>query len=121
MEHPIYPIDQEGNMKVRPIGRVRSSVQAQQTGGFQNVESEIVLDAHFDQRAHAYTDVVLDEERLEASYRAVARFMVAAEEREPEWTPLMPVFICSGEISMSEYSSCQVSAVPVMSGGTAWM
>ncbi len=51
-----------------------------------------VLDAHFDQRAHAYTDVVLDEERLEASYRAVARFMVAAEEREPEWTPLLLEF-----------------------------
>ena len=51
-----------------------------------------VLDAHFEQRARALTDVVLDEERLQESYRAVARSMVAADEREPRWTPLLLEF-----------------------------
>src|SRR5262245_46444228 len=36
-----------------------------------------VLDAHFEQRARALADVLLDAETLEDSYRAVARSMVA--------------------------------------------
>src|SRR5919198_76152 len=47
-----------------------------------------VLDAHFEERARAYADVALDGGSLEDSYRAVARFRFAAEEREPEWEPL---------------------------------
>ncbi len=43
MSHPMYPVDEEGNIKLRPIGRVRSSVRMQQTGGFKDVESELVL------------------------------------------------------------------------------
>src|SRR4029453_8495614 len=33
-----------------------------------------VLDEHFRQRAQLYVSIVLDEERLEDTYRAVARF-----------------------------------------------
>lgn len=51
-----------------------------------------VLDAQFEQRARVLADVVLDEERLEDSYRAVARSMVAADEDEPRWTPLLLEF-----------------------------
>ena len=51
-----------------------------------------VLDAHFEQRARVLADVFLDGESLEDSYRAVARFMVAADEGEPRWTPLLLEF-----------------------------
>jgi hypothetical protein len=37
-------------------------------------------------------NVLLDEERLEDSYRAVARSMTAADEGEPGWTPLLLEF-----------------------------
>jgi AcrR family transcriptional regulator len=51
-----------------------------------------VLDAHFEERARAYADVALDGRTLEDSYRAVARFRFAADEREPEWEPLLLEF-----------------------------
>jgi AcrR family transcriptional regulator len=51
-----------------------------------------VLDAQFEQRARVLADVLLDERRLEESYRAVARSMVAADEGEPRWTPLLLEF-----------------------------
>jgi len=43
MIHPIYPLDSEGNIKIRPIGTVRSGVRAQQAGGFREIEAEIVI------------------------------------------------------------------------------
>lgn len=46
--HPIYLLDEEGNIKIRPIGYVRSRIRRQQTGGFRDVESEIVLDPRFE-------------------------------------------------------------------------
>jgi AcrR family transcriptional regulator len=51
-----------------------------------------VLDAQFERRTRVLADVLLDEERLEDSYRAVARSMVAADEGEPRWTPLLLEF-----------------------------
>jgi AcrR family transcriptional regulator len=51
-----------------------------------------VLDAHYEQRARAYADVVLDESDLEAAYRAVARFRLEAQAREPEWEGLLLEF-----------------------------
>jgi len=51
-----------------------------------------VLDAQFEQRARILADVLLDTESLEDSYRAVARSMVAADEGEPGWTPLLLEF-----------------------------
>jgi AcrR family transcriptional regulator len=51
-----------------------------------------VLDAHFAHRARVLTDVLLDEDDLEASVRAVARSMIVAEEAEPGWTPLLLEF-----------------------------
>src|SRR4051794_18303352 len=51
-----------------------------------------VLDAHFDRRARVLADVLLDEKELEASVRAVARSMLAADEAEPRWTPLLLEF-----------------------------
>src|SRR5215510_13178266 len=51
-----------------------------------------VLDAHFEQRARALVDVMLDADGLEDSYRAVARSMVTADEAEPGWTPLLLEF-----------------------------
>ena len=51
-----------------------------------------MLDAQFEQRARVLADVIFDEDSLEASYRAVARSMVAADEGEPGWTPLLLEF-----------------------------
>ena len=50
--HPIYPRDEEGNIKIRPIGYVRSPVQHEQTGGFTDVESELVLEPQFEPLLH---------------------------------------------------------------------
>ncbi len=46
--YPIYPRDGEGNIKIRPIGYVRSRVRHEQTGGFTHVDSELVLDPEFE-------------------------------------------------------------------------
>jgi AcrR family transcriptional regulator len=51
-----------------------------------------VLDRQFEQRVRVLTDVALDENRLEDSYRAVARSIVAADRAEPRWTPLLLEF-----------------------------
>jgi AcrR family transcriptional regulator len=51
-----------------------------------------VLDAQFERRARVLADVLLDQEQLVESYRAVARSMVAADEGEPRWTPLLLEF-----------------------------
>jgi AcrR family transcriptional regulator len=51
-----------------------------------------VLDANFEQRMRVLGEVLLDEEELEDSYRAVARSMVEADEGEPRWTPLLLEF-----------------------------
>lgn len=42
--HPIFPIDSEGNIKIKPIGHVRSPIKEPQTGGLTEVESEIELE-----------------------------------------------------------------------------
>jgi tRNA (Thr-GGU) A37 N-methylase len=42
--HPIFPIDREGNIKIKPIGYVRSPIKEPQTGGLAGVQSEIRLD-----------------------------------------------------------------------------
>jgi AcrR family transcriptional regulator len=52
-----------------------------------------VLDAHFQDRAATYVDLVLDEEHIEDSYRAVARYWHDANEREPEWSRLVVEFL----------------------------
>lgn len=50
--HTIYPLDEEGNIKIRPIGYVRSPVPHQQMGGFLDTESEIVLEPQFEPLLH---------------------------------------------------------------------
>ena len=51
-----------------------------------------VLDAHLELRAQAYTEVALDGHDLDETYRAVARFRLEADEREPAWEPLLLEF-----------------------------
>jgi AcrR family transcriptional regulator len=51
-----------------------------------------VLDAHYEQRARAYTDVALDELDAQAAYRAVARFRIEEQRRDPAWEPLFLEF-----------------------------
>ena len=41
--HPIFPIDNEGNIKIKPIGYVKSPIKEPQIGGLTEVETEIVL------------------------------------------------------------------------------
>ncbi len=45
--HPIFPIDREGNIRLRPIGRVRSPIKEPQVGGLTEIESEITLSDDF--------------------------------------------------------------------------
>ena len=42
--HPIFPRDSEGNIKIKPIGYVRSPIKEPQTGGLTDIETEIVVD-----------------------------------------------------------------------------
>jgi tRNA (Thr-GGU) A37 N-methylase len=42
--HPIFPIDSEGNIKVKPIGYIRSPIMEPQTGGLTEIEAEIRLE-----------------------------------------------------------------------------
>ena len=51
-----------------------------------------VLDAHFRRRAHSYAEVALDGGDLDETYRAVARFRLEEEQREPDWEPLLLEF-----------------------------
>jgi AcrR family transcriptional regulator len=51
-----------------------------------------VLDAHFEDRARDYAGVALDGGTADESYRAVARFRIAAAERDPGWEPLLLEF-----------------------------
>lgn len=41
--HPIFPIDKEGNIKIKPIGYVKSPIKTPQIGGLTEIEAEIVL------------------------------------------------------------------------------
>ncbi len=45
--HPIFPVDGEGNIKVKPIGYVRSPIKEPQTGGLTQIETEISLSDDF--------------------------------------------------------------------------
>jgi len=40
----IFPIDNEGNIKLKPIGYVKSPIKEPQTGGLTGIETEIILD-----------------------------------------------------------------------------
>jgi AcrR family transcriptional regulator len=51
-----------------------------------------VLDAYAEHRAGVLADALFDEESIEDSFRAVARSIVAADEGEPRWTPLVLEF-----------------------------
>ena len=51
-----------------------------------------VLDAHFERRARSYAEVALDGRDLDETYRAVARFRLEEEQREPDWEPLLLEF-----------------------------
>jgi len=41
--HPIFPMDKEGNIKIKPLGYAKSPIKEPQTGGLTEVETEIVL------------------------------------------------------------------------------
>ena len=41
--HPIFPIDNEGNIKIKPIGYVKTPIKGPQTGGLSKIETEVVL------------------------------------------------------------------------------
>jgi AcrR family transcriptional regulator len=51
-----------------------------------------VLDAYAEHRARVLAEAIFDEERIEDSFRAVARSIAAADEGEPRWTPLVLEF-----------------------------
>jgi len=41
--HPIFPMDNEGNIKIKPIGYVKSPINEPQTGGLTEIETEMVF------------------------------------------------------------------------------
>jgi AcrR family transcriptional regulator len=52
-----------------------------------------VLEEHFRRRADAYSEFIFDQDEIEASYRAVARFWREANQREPEMARLIAEFL----------------------------
>src|SRR5262249_35827039 len=52
-----------------------------------------MLEEHFRQRAKAYEGLILGGERIEDTYRAVARFWAESNEREPRLAPLLSEFM----------------------------
>lgn len=42
--HPIYPLTPDGEVRLRPIGRVRSTVKEERTGGFLRQRCTIELE-----------------------------------------------------------------------------
>ena len=41
--HPIYSLDSERNIKIKPIGYVKSPIQKPQTGELTEIQSEIII------------------------------------------------------------------------------
>ncbi len=41
--HPIYKVDNRKNIKIKPIGYVKSPIRAPQIGGLTDIETEITL------------------------------------------------------------------------------
>ncbi len=41
--HPIYPLNKKGEIKIKPLGYVKSPIKAPQTGGLTETEAEIML------------------------------------------------------------------------------
>ena len=41
--HPIFPVDNESNIKMKPIGYVNSPIKGPQTGGLTEIETEIII------------------------------------------------------------------------------
>lgn len=52
-----------------------------------------LLETHYDQRVTAYVDMMLDEPTFEDAIRAVGRFMVEADARDPDWLPTLAEFV----------------------------
>jgi AcrR family transcriptional regulator len=52
-----------------------------------------LLDAHYDRRVAAYAEMMLDEASFEDAIRAVGRFMVESDARDPDWLPTLAEFV----------------------------
>jgi tRNA (adenine37-N6)-methyltransferase len=44
--HPIFAMDGEGDIKIRPIGFVKSPVKEPQVGGLTDIEAEVALNEY---------------------------------------------------------------------------
>jgi AcrR family transcriptional regulator len=52
-----------------------------------------LLDAHHEARVEAYVELMLDQPTFEDAVRAVGRFMVESDERDPDWLPTLAEFV----------------------------
>ena len=52
-----------------------------------------LLDAHYEGRVTAYASMLLDHTTFEEATRAVGRFMVDADARDPDWLPTLAEFV----------------------------
>ena len=84
--HPIYPLDAEGNIKIQPIGFVRSPVRAQQTGGFREMESEIVIRSDLEPLLHG-----IDEFSHLVVVYWLSEITACSEQRRPQGLEDVPV------------------------------
>jgi AcrR family transcriptional regulator len=51
-----------------------------------------LLDAHYTRRIDEYAGIMLEGDDLEEGFRAIARFMADADQRDPGWLPLLSEF-----------------------------
>ena len=64
--HPIFPIDQQRNIKLKPIGYVKSPIKEPQTGGLTEIETEIALGDDFARMLGWYRGILPHQSHLPA-------------------------------------------------------
>ena len=84
--HPIFPLDDEGNIKIRPIGFVRSGVRSQQTGGFCDIESELVIRPELEPLLHG-----IDEFSHLVVVYWLSEITACSEQRRPQGLEDVPI------------------------------
>jgi AcrR family transcriptional regulator len=52
-----------------------------------------LLEAHYDGRVAAHVELLLDQPTFEDAIRAVGRFMVESDTRDPDWLPTLAEFV----------------------------
>jgi tRNA (Thr-GGU) A37 N-methylase len=54
--HPIFPVDEQGNIRIKPIGYAKSPLKEPQVGGLSEMEAELKLEPDFDKLLEGIDD-----------------------------------------------------------------